>query len=157
MTEINYVKAILRNLNCSSKTRKQFHDTLIQMITEKKEKGMSMAEIIDTIGDPEEVSNEMNAYLSEKNLFISRKILTAYKSCLYCIYILCTLAAGICFHLFSKQIAVLKFINDNQDASAFMFASSPMIPVQWLVLGIVSLLILILIILQYTLKSRYMS
>ena len=67
MTEKNYVKAILRNLNCSSKTRKQFHDTLIQMITEKKEKGMSMAEIIDTIGDPEEVSNEMNAYLSEKN------------------------------------------------------------------------------------------
>ena len=62
MTEKNYVKAILRNLNCSSKTRKQFHDTLIQMITEKKEKGMSMAEIIDTIGDPEEVSNEMDAY-----------------------------------------------------------------------------------------------
>lgn len=113
-----YVRNVFKHVMCGGK-RKKNYIKVFGAGYRKKEEGMDIESIISEMGEPEEVAEEINVYLSEKNLLVNRMILNVYNGCKYAnilAFVIVILTFG---SMFVKQYKILRFVYEHQDASAY--------------------------------------
>ena len=157
MTEKKYVRNVFKHVMCGGKRKKELYKSFLELVIEKKEEGMDIESIISEMGEPEEVAEEINVYLSEKNLLVNRIILNVYNGCKYANILAFVIAILIFGSMFVKQYKILRFVYEHQDASAYFFASPLMLPVQISGLIVLIILIIALFIIRGVLKRKYMG
>ena len=73
MNEKQYVKAIIRKIKCSSSKKKEISRQLFADIQLRRDQGEELEEILQDMGSVEEIAQDFNESMSEKEKKISRR------------------------------------------------------------------------------------